>query len=34
MPELACEYSYPVVIGGVAISTLLLYLRLKMADWL
>ena len=34
MPELDWEYSYPVVIGGVALCSLLLYLRLKRAGWL
>ncbi len=34
MPELDWEYSYPVVVGGVALSSLLLYLRLKKAGWL
>jgi magnesium transporter len=34
MPELDWEYSYPVVVGGVALGSLLLYLRLKKAGWL
>ncbi|MFZ2170301.1 MAG: magnesium/cobalt transporter CorA [Methylococcaceae bacterium] len=34
MPELDWEYSYPVVVGGVALCSLLLYLRLKRAGWL
>jgi magnesium transporter len=34
MPELNWEYSYPLVVGGVALSSLLLYLRLKKAGWL
>jgi magnesium transporter len=34
MPELDWEYSYPLVVGGVAIGSLLLYLRLKRAGWL
>lgn len=34
MPELNWEYSYPTVIGGVAIVSLLLYWRLKRAGWL
>ncbi len=34
MPELDWQYSYPVVVGGVAIGSLLLYLRLRRAGWL
>jgi len=34
MPELDWEYAYPVVIGGVAIVSLLLFWRLKRAGWL
>jgi len=34
MPELDWEYSYPTVVGGVALCSLLLYLRLKRAGWL
>ncbi|MDD5461964.1 MAG: magnesium/cobalt transporter CorA [Methylococcales bacterium] len=34
MPELDWEYSYPIVVGGVALGSLLLYLRLKRAGWL
>ena len=34
MPELDWQYSYPVVIGGVAVGSLLLYWRLKRAGWL
>ncbi|EGW23251.1 magnesium/cobalt transporter CorA [Methylobacter tundripaludum] len=34
MPELDWEYSYPAVVGGVALCSLLLYLRLKRAGWL
>lgn len=34
MPELDWEYSYPVVVGGVLIGTLLLYWRLKRVGWL
>ena len=34
MPELDWEYSYPVVVGGVLLCSLLLYLRLKRAGWL
>ncbi|MDD1632211.1 MAG: magnesium and cobalt transport protein CorA [Methylococcaceae bacterium] len=34
MPELDLEYSYPTVVGGVALGSLLLYLRLKKAGWL
>jgi magnesium transporter len=34
MPELDWEYSYPVVVGGVALGSLLLYLRLKRTGWL
>ena len=34
MPELDWQYSYPVVIGGVALGSLLLYWRLKRAGWL
>jgi len=34
MPELEWEYSYPLVVGGVGVASLLLYLRLKRAGWL
>jgi magnesium transporter len=34
MPELDWEYGYPVVLGGVALGSLLLYWRLKRARWL
>lgn len=34
MPELDWQYSYPLVVGGVAVSSVLLYLRLKRAGWL
>jgi magnesium transporter len=34
MPELDWQYSYPVVVGGVALGSLLLYWRLKRASWL
>lgn len=34
MPELDWQYSYPIVIGGVALVSLLLYLRLKRIGWL
>jgi magnesium transporter len=34
MPELDWRYSYPVVIGGVALGSLLLYWRLKRSGWL
>jgi magnesium transporter len=34
MPELDWEYSYPSVVGGVALSSRLLYLRLKRVGWL
>lgn len=34
MPELEWEYSYPVVIGGLALVSALLYWRLKKAHWL
>jgi magnesium transporter len=34
MPELDWEYSYPVVVGGVALASLLLYWRLKRSGWL
>jgi Mg2+ and Co2+ transporter CorA len=34
MPELDWQYSYPVVVGGVALGSLLLYWRLKRAGWL
>ncbi|CAA9892151.1 Magnesium and cobalt transport protein CorA [Candidatus Methylobacter favarea] len=34
MPELDWDYSYPLVVGGVALASLLLYLRLKKAGWL
>jgi magnesium transporter len=34
MPELDWEYSYPAVAGGVALCSLLLYLRLKRVGWL
>lgn len=34
MPELEWEYSYPLVVGGVSIGSLLLYWRLKRSGWL
>ena len=34
MPELDWQYSYPVVVGGVAVGSLLLYWRLKRSGWL
>lgn len=34
MPELEWSYSYPIVIGGVALASALLYWRLKRAHWL
>jgi magnesium Mg(2+) and cobalt Co(2+) transport protein (corA) len=34
MPELDWQYSYPGVVGGVTMASLLLYLRLKKAGWL
>ncbi len=34
MPELEWEYSYPIVVGGVLIGSLLLYWRLRRAGWL
>lgn len=34
MPELDWEFSYPVVVGGVIIGSLLLYRRLKRSGWL
>jgi magnesium transporter len=34
MPELDWAYSYPLVVGGVALGSLLLYWRLKRAGWL
>jgi magnesium transporter len=34
MPELDWAYSYPGVIGGVTLSSVLLYWRLKKAGWL
>jgi len=34
MPELEWEYSYPLVVGGVGLGSLLLYLRLKRVGWL
>ncbi len=34
MPELEWQYSYPLVVGGVALASLLLYWRLKRAAWL
>ncbi len=34
MPELDWEYSYPAVVGGVTLGSLLLYFRLKRAGWL
>jgi magnesium transporter len=34
MPELDWEYSYPLVVGGVAAGSLLLYLHLKRTGWL
>ena len=34
MPELDWKYSYPAVVGGVALGSLLLYWRLKKSGWL
>ena len=34
MPELDWQYSYPAVVGGVALASLLLYWRLKRSGWL
>jgi magnesium transporter len=34
MPELEWEYSYPIVVGGVLIGSLILYWRLRRAGWL
>ncbi|POZ53749.1 magnesium/cobalt transporter CorA [Methylovulum psychrotolerans] len=34
MPELAWEYSYPLVMGSVLLGSLLLYRRLKRSGWL
>lgn len=34
MPELDWEYSYPSVVGGVLVGSLLLYWRLKRSGWL
>ncbi|WP_217631679.1 magnesium/cobalt transporter CorA [Methylomonas sp. LWB] len=34
MPELEWTFSYPLVLGGVALSSLLLYWRLKRSGWL
>jgi magnesium transporter len=34
MPELEWEYSYPAVVGGVMVGSVLLYLRLKRIGWL
>jgi magnesium transporter len=34
MPELDWQYSYPSVVGGVIIGSVLLYVRLKRAGWL
>lgn len=34
MPELQWEYSYPLVVGGVLLGSLLLYWRLKRSGWL
>ncbi|MCQ8104783.1 magnesium/cobalt transporter CorA [Methylomonas sp. SURF-2] len=34
MPELEWVYSYPLVVGGVSIGSLLLYWRLRRAGWL
>ena len=34
MPELEWPYSYPTVVGGVALASMLLYWRLKRAGWL
>lgn len=34
MPEMDWEYSYPLVVGGVALVSLLLYMRLKRSGWL
>ena len=34
MPELEWQYSYPAVVGGVVLGSLLLYWRLKKSGWL
>lgn len=34
MPELDWEYSYPIVVGGVAVGSALLYWRLRKSGWL
>ncbi|MCX7099341.1 MAG: magnesium/cobalt transporter CorA [Methylococcales bacterium] len=34
MPELEWEYSYPLVVGGVSLASLVLFLRLKKVGWL
>jgi magnesium transporter len=34
MPELDWQYSYPLVVGGVGVGSVLLYLRLKRVGWL
>ncbi|MCK9619543.1 MAG: magnesium/cobalt transporter CorA [Methylobacter sp.] len=34
MPELEWQYSYPLVVGGVGVGSVLLYLRLKRVGWL
>jgi len=34
MPELDWEYSYPAVVGGVTVGSLLLYWRLRKSGWL
>jgi magnesium transporter len=34
MPELDWEYSYPIVVGGVLLGSLLLYRRLKRRGWI
>jgi len=34
MPELHLQYGYPVVVGITAVACLILYRRLKRADWL
>jgi magnesium transporter len=34
MPELDWKFSYPLIIGGVALISGLLYLRLKRSGWL
>ncbi len=34
MPELEWQYSYPAVVGGVALASILLYWRLKKSGWL